>query len=281
MLLSLVVLLLAACSARPAVLTSPAAVPNPAPAPVGPPKYFLYVPPGLPPDKPARLLIAVHGMGGNGPDFGSAFIPLARDHGFILVAPTFNYGDWYSPANIRVEDIVLGRQLIALLDDAAWRSGYDLRPRVFMVGFSRGAQLADRFALFHPDRVAAVASLSAGTYTLPQASADVDGDGQPDALPLPFGTADMTDWVGYPLDTDTLRRVQFLVCVGGDDTNPSDLPHQWDPVLGKTRVARAVTFEDTLQRLHVPAQLTIFPGAKHQLTPAMTAGVGAFLSKLG
>ena len=133
-----------------------------------------------------------------------------------------------------------------------------------------------RFSLL----LAAVASLSAGTYTLPEAALDLDGDGALDELPLPFGTADMEDWVGHALDTAGLRGVQFLVGVGSDDTNAADIPRQWDPVLGRTRVARAQAFEKALTLLRVPVQFTIFPGAKHQLTLPMAASVDAFLSKV-
>jgi pimeloyl-ACP methyl ester carboxylesterase len=227
-----------------------------------------------------RLLLALHGVGGNGADIAKAFLPLALEQGWILAAPTFAYGDWQNPATVRGEDVRLDRQLSALLDDVPWRSGHAIRGRVFVAGFSRGAQLADRFALFHPERVAAVASLSAGTYTLPEDTADVNGDGEPDDLPLPFGTSDMAQWVGHALDTAGLRRVQFLVCVGGDDTNAGDLPRQWDPLLGRTRVARAQAFARTLNLLHIPAQLSVVPGTRHQLTAAMAAHAGAFLESL-
>ncbi|HVA24005.1 MAG TPA: hypothetical protein VMW62_06380 [Chloroflexota bacterium] len=277
---ALVLLALPACAARTELLHPPASAPHPAPGPVGPPPYFLYVPSRLPASGPARLLLVLHGIGGNGADIAKAFVPLAQEQGWILAAPTFAYGDWKSPAVVRSEDVRLARQLSALLDDVPWRSGHAIRGRVFVAGFSRGAQLADRFTLFHPERVAAVASLSAGTYTLPEDSADIDGDGDPDVLPLPFGTSDMSQWVGHALDTQGLRRVQFLVCVGGDDTNPGDLPRQWDPLLGRTRVARAQAFARTLDLLRVPAQLAVFPGAKHQLTLAMASRVGAFFEKL-
>jgi pimeloyl-ACP methyl ester carboxylesterase len=182
---------------------------------------------------------------------------------------------------VRGEDLALERELVSMMSDVASRTGHALRSRAFVVGFSRGAQLADRFALFNPGRVAAVASLSAGTYTLPQPAADLDGDGEAEMeLPLPYGTADMNEWVGHSLDSEALRQVNFLVCVGGDDTNPNDLPRQWDIFMGRTRVTRAFVFERALEDLHVPARLTIFPGARHQLTSAMTASVDAFLSGL-
>jgi pimeloyl-ACP methyl ester carboxylesterase len=277
---ALVLAALPACSARQELVQPPPSAPNPAPGPVGPPRYFLYVPPSLPAGAPARLLLVLHGIGGNGPDIARVFEPVAQEHGWIVAAPTFVYGDWRSPAAVRGEDVRLDRQLSALLDDVPWRSGHPLRGRLLLAGFSRGAQLADRFALFHPERVAAVASLSAGTYTLPEDSADLDGDGEPDDLPLPFGTSDMTQWVGHALDANDLRRVHFLVCVGGDDTNPADLPRQWDPLLGSTRVSRAYVFEHALELLRVPAQLTVFPGAKHQLTAAMAVSAGTFLGKI-
>ncbi len=277
---ALVLMALPACTSKTELLRPPASAPNPAPGPVGPPKYFLYVPPQLSSPAAVRVLLVLHGMGGNGADLAKAFVPLAQEHAWILAAPTFAYGDWQNPGLVRSEDVRLDRQLAALLDDVPWRSGQAIRHRVFVAGFSRGAQLADRFALFHPERVAAVASLSAGTYTLPEDSADIDGDGALDDLPLPFGTSDMTQWVGHALDVAGLRQVQFLVGVGGDDTNPGDLPRQWDPLLGRTRLARAQTFARTLERMHVPAELMVFPGAKHQLTAAMASRVGAFLENL-
>jgi len=273
-------LALAACGARPAVLPAPVSPPMPAPGPVGPPKYSLYTPPSLPATGPVRLVVALHGVGGNGADFAKAFVPLVQAHGWLLAAPTFSYGNWHDPGTVRSEDVSLCRQLQALIDNVRGRMGRDLRPRVFVVGFSRGAQLADRFALFDPQQVAAVASLSAGTYTLPEAAADVDGDGFADDLPLPFGTADMEDWLGHGLDRETLRRVAFWVSVGAEDNNPNDLPRQWDPLLGKTRVARAQAFDQALQAMHIPVQLTIYPGAQHQLTAAMADGVNRFLSAL-
>src|SRR5438445_306267 len=150
----LALLALAGCGPRAAILPSPPYTPNPAPGPVGPPKYQLYVPPDLPKLAPARVLVALHGFGGNGPDFAKPFMSIAQAHGWILVG------------------------------------------------------------------------------------------------------------------------------VGSDDTNAADIPRQWDPVLGRTRVARAQAFEKALTLLRVPVQFTMFPGAKHQLTPPMAATVDAFFAKL-
>jgi pimeloyl-ACP methyl ester carboxylesterase len=204
-------------------------------------------------------------------------MPLAQSRGWLLAAPTFAYGDWLDPAKLRSEDLAFEAQLTAMTHDASARTGRELRPRVFLVGFSRGAQLASRFALFHPDRVAAVASMSAGAYTIPSSFGDINGDGVSAALALPYGTGDMASVLGYPLDNLGLRQVSFLVTCGGDDNSPGDVPRQWDGLLGKNRLARAQAFHQALLSLGVPTQLVIFPRVKHQVTAAMTEGVGHFL----
>jgi poly(3-hydroxybutyrate) depolymerase len=241
----------------------------------------LYAPPTLAPEGPVQLVVALHGIGDNGPNIAQPFISLARDHGWLLAAPTMAYGDWFDPVRVRSDDLVFCRQLEALLADVPLRTGREVLGPVFLIGFSRGAQLADRFAFFHPDEVAGVASMSAGTYTMPENTADMNGDGRPDPLPLPFGTADMQRVFGHGLDMDELRRVPFWISVGGADDNPNDLPRQWDALQGRTRITRASAFAQLLATLHVPVQLQVFPGATHQLTPAMAGGVGSFLSRLG
>ena len=244
------------------------------------PGYFLYVPPSVPKQGPVQLVVALHGVGENGFIAGWPFRSLALKHGWILAAPTMSWGDWFDPERVRIEDLHYVRQIEALLADVPLRTGREIPGPVYLVGFSRGAQLADRFAFFHPDEVAAVASMSAGTYTMPQDSADLNGDGATEPLPLPFGTADMPRLLGHGLDVDQLRRVAFWVSVGAEDDNPEDLPRQWDALLGSTRVARAEVFASRLQALNVPAQLQVFPGATHQLTRQMTAGVDDFLSRV-
>jgi poly(3-hydroxybutyrate) depolymerase len=244
-----------------------------------PPTYYLYAPASLPASGPVRLLLVLHGMGGNGPDFAGAFTSMADRHGWLLAAPTFAYGDWRDPAQVRVEDVRLSQQLEALLADVPLRSGKAVRNRILLAGFSRGAQLADRFTYFHPEHVAAVASLSAGTYTVPwQAEPNTVAAPQPQPLLFPYGTADFPQVAGRPLDVDRLRQVPFWLSVGADDNNPADVPRQWDALLGQTRLERAVSFERALEQLHVSAQLTIFPHASHELTGAMTSGVDQFLA---
>src|SRR4051812_40409922 len=67
------------------------------PALVGTPirSVFLRAPRGgTIPGKPLQVLLALHGMGGNGADFSKDLFEQADRYGWLLVAPTIDYGDW-------------------------------------------------------------------------------------------------------------------------------------------------------------------------------------------
>jgi pimeloyl-ACP methyl ester carboxylesterase len=75
--------------------------------------------------------------------------------------------------------------------------------------FSRGGSMAERFALLHPELVQAVAALSGGAYTVPQNCITQNGTIQ--LLPLPLGTADLQNLVGYPLRFTVLPGIGHAV----------------------------------------------------------------------
>jgi pimeloyl-ACP methyl ester carboxylesterase len=141
-----------------------------------------------------------------------------------------------------------------------------------VLGFSRGAQLAHRFAETYPDRTLAAVVMSAGSYTVPSL---VDGQGTP--LPFPFGMADLSERSGHPVDTGALAAVPFWVAVGGDDTNPGDVPRQWDALFGKTRVERARSFVRLLKAGGATASLNVFAHTGHEASADMFAGAVKFL----
>ncbi|HLZ21237.1 MAG TPA: hypothetical protein VKQ30_03850 [Ktedonobacterales bacterium] len=217
----------------------------------------------------APVLVALHGMGDSGPVFAARLLAQAELDGTVVVAPTFAYGDW-TALSVAQEDLQLTQQILALLDVLPTETdGVPVATdRVQLIGFSRGAQLAHRFALVHPDRTNEVAVFSAGTYTLPDRSQRAS---------LPFGTADLQTFLGHPLDLDALRHVHFLVGVGLLDANPADLPRAWDPYEGSTRVQRARAFVGALQADGVPAELRVFAGVGHDLSAGMITQGMAFL----
>src|SRR2546421_4354795 len=147
---------------------------------------FVHLPPTLPRQGPVRVVVALHGMGGNGEDFSREFLQMTDANNWLVVAPTIAYGHWTDPAQVANEEPVLIGWLNAYLDAWPVEVGLSVASRVLLLGYSRGAQLALRFAEFHPERVRGVAAVAAGTYTLP-----LSVDAANHSMTFPFGIADL------------------------------------------------------------------------------------------
>jgi pimeloyl-ACP methyl ester carboxylesterase len=221
---------------------------------------------GTVPGRPVQVLMALHGMGGAGDLFAADLFEQADRYGWMIVAPTIDFGDWTNPAVVAQEEPVLIGMLSDYVDQLPTLTGVPIRRSLLLMGHSRGAQLAHRFAEFRPERALAVAALSAGTYTMPSG-----------AFRFPFGVDDLAEYSGRSFDAARVGGVQFWVGVGAQDTNPADIPRQWDLIEGTTRVQRASAFATALQQMGGNAVLQVFAGASHGLTPEMRSAACAFL----
>jgi pimeloyl-ACP methyl ester carboxylesterase len=227
----------------------------------------------VPTQAPLQVLVVLHGMGGNGPDFSRELFDQADKYNWLIVAPSVDYGDWTNPNVVAVEDPLIIQALNDYLDGLPNMVGAPVRHLILLLGHSRGAQLAHRFAEFRPDRVLAVAALSAGTYTLP-ATAGPNG-----SLNFPFGVKDMDHYAGHAFDPQRFDNVSFWVGVGGQDSNPGDVPRAWDSIEGSNRLQRARAFEAAVRQLGASAQLHVFGDAHHELTGEMRSAACDFLQR--
>jgi predicted esterase len=270
---ALVAALLLLCMGAP---LAQAAVPADAPASFDLGAVYIYAPSNSARiDRPLQVVFALHGMGGEGKGFCQGFLSAAERNGWVIVAPTFSYRNWKDPVVVAEDDVALTRSLVELLDSMPQRIGHATSRRAILFGFSRGAQLAHRFALAYPERTSAVAAMSAGTYTLPRALSRESGE----PLNFPFGTADLGRRLGRSGDAADLARVPFWIAVGGDDDRADDVPRQWDALLGKTRLQRADAFSRALNASGVRATLGIYPALGHVMSAEMIRGATAFMEK--
>jgi predicted esterase len=217
-------------------------------------------------------------MEGTGPGFAAPLQTRADAEGWVLVAPTFAYGDWQDPGQVAREGVQFIPRLHTFLEELPARTGLDLAPRIAFYGASRGGQLAHRFALVYPEQVQGVAAVAPGSYTLPLATTEVEG--RSERLPYPFGLADLGERFGRRFDLAALRQVPFWVGIGDLDRDPADVPRRWDPYLGDNRLARAERFAQRLRSLGVSAEVSYFPGVGHALTDEMHARALTFLAAL-
>jgi pimeloyl-ACP methyl ester carboxylesterase len=127
------------------------------------PPFTFRLPSAMDRSTPATVLLLLHGMNASGSEMMSSFADEADRNGWILLAPQLRYRDWTDPEQVKRDESELLPALRALLDSAPESIGMRLKPKAVVFGFSRGAQLAERFALAYPDSVKAVVTASAGT----------------------------------------------------------------------------------------------------------------------
>jgi predicted esterase len=241
-------------------------------------EYTVHLPPDPESRQPLTVLVALHGMGGNGSDFSRKLIEHADRRGWLLVAPSIKYRDWRDPEEVRRDGAEYLPALKATLEELPRQTGLALRERVLLYGFSRGGQAAHRFAFMYPEASRGVAALSSGTYTLPKKQIQRGADEA--LLRFPYGVADLEQYIGKPFDPAAVRQVGFWLGVGANDNLASDLPRQWDAYIGSTRVERARAFSRALEEMGANAELAIFPNASHEVTDEMRAQAVAFLGGL-
>ncbi|MCI0540572.1 MAG: hypothetical protein L0Z50_35680, partial [Verrucomicrobiales bacterium] len=132
--------------------------------------YRIHIPPSIPPsglpsgkrNKPAPLLLALHGGGGAGKSMQklAGLNALSDKEGFIAVYPDGVDGHWndgrgldYRAHRENIDDVGF---IAALID----RLGKDLNVdpgRVYVTGMSNGALFAHRLACEIPEKIAAIA----------------------------------------------------------------------------------------------------------------------------
>jgi poly(3-hydroxybutyrate) depolymerase len=190
--------------------------------------------------KPLPLAVCVHGYTRQPLDQLRAFAPLAARLGFALALPLFDdrhhrrYQQLLHPRRGTRSDLAL----LSTLDAAADRHGIDAS-RLFLFGYSGGAQFVHRFAMCHPQRTAALAIGAAGWYTWPDTQHD-----------WPLGLADAQARLGSPVDLERFLRLPMALWVGERDTDADehlrDEP-QLASLQGMHRLERARNWADAVR----------------------------------
>jgi pimeloyl-ACP methyl ester carboxylesterase len=225
--------------------------------------------------KDAPLFVTVHGTSRNAREHVELFEPLVDAQGVVLLAPLFEAGpfeDYQRLGRTRLGGGRADRALEAAIAEVGRRSG-SRTERVYLFGYSGGAQFAHRFVLAHPERVAAAAISSAGWYTFPAPG-----------LPYPLGIGSATGLPGVRFDPDAFLRVPLLVTVGEDDTLRDDSLRRdgaIDREQGRTRAERARRWVAAMRSaarsrgISAEIELRELPGTGHSFEQNMEeAGLG-------
>lgn len=191
-------------------------------------KYFLYLPKNLHPLRTYWLVVGVHGRHGDGAG-ASMVAAMVANNRCIVVGPSFPPGH-----KVLAQDS--DQQLIGLFAELAKQ--YRLHPRMFVTGFSAGAQFTQRFTFRHPDLVIGCAPQSAGTW--------LTGD----------------DNGGVAFDPALAERIPIGISCGLNDTGTAHRDEHAPPVL-KPRIAWAKEFAALLAQHRFCYKAVFIPDVGH------------------
>jgi len=135
--------------------------------------FSLYRPTSAPDatsHRPSGVLLLIPGFNGSGKKIiDDRWKHFADEHSLVLLAPTFNSTN--SPQELRTKGYYYPEQgsgtvIEEALSEVHRRTGAPVE-KILIFGFSAGAHLAHRFALWKPERVGAFVAYSAGWWSDP------------------------------------------------------------------------------------------------------------------
>lgn len=221
----------------------------------------------------APTLVCLHGISRDARAIWSAFAPPARRLGSGLVVPHFSGTDW--PHFQKIDASRPDLALLSALDGAETERGL-ATGRISLFGYSGGAQLAHRFAMLYPHRIATLHVAAPGWYCLPDESA-----------PWPEGLGRAEDGTDNRIAVLKRRQVRTFLSlpvrlyVGGED-RLRDPALRRSPTLdarqGRTRLERAGAYLGAFRAAAArhgvtpDISLTVLPGCRHDFTDCVRTG---------
>lgn len=216
-----------------------------------------------------RVLVAVHGISRNAAEIAMRFAVYPAFANVTVIAPLFTkeeFGKYqqleaHKPGQTRAD-----AALIALLDELGHEHDIDV-DRFGLFGFSGGAQMAHRFAMFHPHRVARLCMVSAGWYSLPRTD-----------LTWPHGIG---DGKGAALVGPEFLDIPTAVVVGNRDTRVDATVRQDSLIVehqGRNRLRRARNYTRAITAYaqdmgkDTRPQLLTLHGVSHDFNQCVTEG---------
>ncbi len=139
-------------------------------------EYYYYIPSAIVKNKPEAypLLVMIPGLSGRGDKFvSSEFKQFAEAENFIIVAPSFVWDEknWDSKKSYQYPAAWSGNALLKIIDQLEEKNGLTVS-KLYLFGFSAGAQFALRFCVWKPELCAASAAHGSGGSVIPNRKID-------------------------------------------------------------------------------------------------------------
>jgi len=210
--------------------------------------YFLFIPQGTSVEKELILIVEPNNSGFADDDFERHIEKAKRtaSHDFYignfvarelkipLLVPVFPRpkSEWKIYTHALDSDVIaqidnslerIDLQLLAMVTDAKTKladSGYSVRDKFFMTGFSASGTFANRFTIIHPEKIQAVAAGGLnGLLMLPI------GKWKGENLNYPIGTGNFELVFGKPFDSISFAQTPQFYFMGALDDNDA-IPYE-------------------------------------------------------
>jgi pimeloyl-ACP methyl ester carboxylesterase len=230
-------------------------------------------------DKNGVPLVALHGISRDAKAIWSAFQPNAAALGRALLVPLLDRKNW--PHFQRIDAF---RPDLAVLD-LLRRAGL-AHCKIELFGYSGGAQLAHRFAMLYPHKVARLHIAAPGWFCLPNMDV-VWPEGLGDAEQGTSGSPRTTLIGPCQVQLPAYLSLPVRIWVGANDTERDAALRksaELDRLQGINRLERATTyveeFRKAAERLQIKPdiELCVLPGAGHDFVEC--ARIGGLADKI-
>jgi pimeloyl-ACP methyl ester carboxylesterase len=212
----------------------------------------------------------VHGISHNALEHATLFASYAEAYGVVLVAPLFEgerFRD-YQRLGRAGRGARSDAALDAIVDEVGSLTGASTT-KIYIFGFSGGAQFTHRYTMAHPQQVARAVVGSAGWYTFPDST-----------VPYPHGLGPHPDLPGVHFDPEQFLRVPIAVFVGDRDSTSASMRHDEtvDTQQGVTRFDRARNWAEAMRaaasarKLEPQVSYEMVPGIHHSFKQFMEEG---------
>lgn len=134
-------------------------------------EFYYYIPSNILSDKQKSypVLICIPGLSGRGENAVTAeFKRFADQEGFVIIAPSFTFDEanWNSKTSYQYPEVWSGNALLDIIAKVKEKDALNLS-KLYLHGFSAGAQFVLRFALWKPELCAACAAHASGGTVVP------------------------------------------------------------------------------------------------------------------
>ncbi|MEQ1721033.1 MAG: hypothetical protein ABL887_08005 [Nitrosomonas sp.] len=230
-------------------------------------KYHLYIPQKG--GNNAKIFITVHGISRNVTEHAKKFAAYAEKFGVVLIAP-------YYPSDRFPDYQRLGRKgkradkvLNEIVAEVVQLTGANAH-KLYLFGYSGGAQFVHRYMLAYPHRVAKIVLGAPGWYTLPDPT-----------LVYPLGIQPSRNLPQVQFSPSQFLHIPACVLVGEkDNQRDSELNKSTkiDKLQGKTRIERGqhwieeMTHRARAQGLSTPYIFHLLPNSPHSFSISMKRG---------